>query len=433
MYGCFAVKYVCVAQVHLILPSPPSLDLLSMIQRLSNDELADQRISPSPITPEPTGSDQRSSSDDLKNLSPGEMRKRTQSQGKRRSPNTHHQHHRPLAASKSIDSIDTSPPSSSHHHQGGSSSRGKDRHYREKRPSSRENMLRPPGVTQQQQKSMQITRTQSGGSMLSNGSSSSSASASASASNHRHHHHHHHPRSLSPPANVGSSSASSTRGPSAQALRSQTISPPPPTSKPPPLPSHAKRPGVSSRVAQPPPSARWSGVSFKSTDSASSEDSLTADLPRHPRQHGGSLEGGLEMRPAPAAPGGVQYFPRAHPPNQQNPQFGMAARAGGNGNQGDPPTDYPDGGMKNAYNAGMATSTSSSAGNLAVSSSQHLRKTSWQGTKPMDYSNASHPLQMSVSRGHSQSIGSTLSSYPWHNAHSLPHQQNKYPQQQQKR
>ena len=80
-------------------------------------------------------------------------------------------------------------------------------------------------------------------------------------------------------------------------------------------------------------------------------------------------------------------------------------------------------------NAGGMPS-SGSAGNLTVANTQHLRKTSWQG-KPVDYSNASHPLQMSVSRGHSQSIGSTLSSYPWHTAHSLPLQQNKYPQQQQ--
>lgn len=392
----------------------PIPDLLSMIERLSSDNLADQRISPTPVTPEDEEDGGRKSS-------PGEMRKRSQSQGKKRSPNGHH--HRPLANSKSTDSMeiprfDPQSHGSSHHYMS--------RHRREKK--IKENMLKPPGS------GSHFSRTQSGGTILNSASTSSSSAGNTPTFA---------PRSLSPPANIGSGSSSS------QDLR-RNLSPPPPTSKPPPLPSHAtKRVGGARQQQQQQPPARWSGVSYKSTDSASSEDSLTADLPRHPRQHGptfgsaeqiqghmdsrsmsvGSRPGTIGInRPTGSSRDQPQYFPRAHTPNSQGPTFSMSSQQQqekGKSNRsvprgGVPPSDYPthplDNVVKNAYNSNPA---SSSGGNL-VPNTQHTRKTSWQG-KPMDYTNASHPLQMSVSRGHSQSIGSTLSSYPWHSAHSLPH------------
>lgn len=371
-----------------------------MIERLSSDKLSDQRISPSPGSLDP--SDNQSSSEDLKKHSPGETRKRSQSQGKRRSPGSSSMghrssnHHRPLASSKSTDSIDVQKEHqvSSRHYMS-----SRDRHRR-----SKDNMLHPPGSVGH--KHLHMTRTHSGGAMLSSNHAPMESMVQ--------------PRSLSPPANVSA-------GRTAQELRNRTISPPPPTSRPPPLPAHAKRQ---------PPNARWSGVSYKSTDSASSEDSLTTDLPpRYPRQHSGSAELLERNRSEP------QFFPRAHTPNSQNPSYnpqlhqeklmkafntrpGSAPRSSNMGQQ-----DPAQNAMKNAYNSSSSGGTlppSSSAGSLTVA--QHSRKTSWQGGKPMD-----HPLQMSVSRGHSQSIGSTLSSYPWHNAHSLPHQQHKHPVPQQKR
>lgn len=412
------------------------VDLLSMIERLSNDKLVDQRISPTPVTPEPP--DQRSSSEDLKKLSPSEMRKlspsemrkRSQSQGKKRSPTNLH-HHRPLAGSKSTDSIDTSRVEQqqqqhpSHHY-----TSGHDKHRWEKK--SRDNLLRPPGTSH---KGTHITRTQSGGVMLDGGGIGNHGPSFP-------------PRSLSPPSMNAAPLASSAQ----DLLRSRNLSPPPPTSKPPPLPSHAKRPGGSSRglQQQQAPPSRWSGVSFKSTDSASSEDSLTADLPpRHPRQHGGAygsseqVQGNMESRTSSlgSRPGGngreqPQYFPRAHTQSSQvlaytqhqdkiklyQPNSAPRSNMGGH-----PGSDYPtyplDSIVKNAY-----TGNSS-----AVNNTQHSRKQSWQG-KPMDYSNVSHPLQTSaVSRGHSQPIGSTLTSYPWHSVHNIPSHHKHQPIQPQQR
>ena len=383
-----------------------------MIERLSSDKLSDQRISPSPLEP----SDNQSSSEDLKKYSPGEMRNRSQSQGKRRSPgssstgshhhnHSSHHHHRPLATSKSTDSIDVQRDQSQQQVSSRHYMSARDRHRR-----SKDNMLRPPGSVAGH-KHLHMTRTHSGGALLSNNHTPMEGMMVQ-------------PRSLSPPANVSS-------GGIAQELRNRTISPPPPTSRPPPLPAHAKRQPIS---------ARWSGVSYKSTDSASSEDSLTTDLPpRYPRQHGGSNEL-LQQRNTGSKPE-PQFFPRAHTPNSQNLSYNpqshqdkllkafntrpTSAPRNSNTGQQDPAQNA----VKNAYNSsgtGGPLPPSSSAGNLTVA--QHSRKTSWQGGKPMD-----HPLQMSVSRGHSQSIGSTLSSYPWHSAHSLPHQQHKQPTPQQKR
>lgn len=350
-----------------------------MIERLSSDKLDDQRVSPIPGSLEP------SDSEDLKKSSPGEMRSRSQSHGKKRSPGSggeHHQH-KPLASSRSTGSIELQREQ---HDQVSA----RNRHQRR----SKDIMLRPPGHM-----NMHITRTHSGGAMLS-GSSSAAVVA---------------PRSLSPPANVGS-------GGSAQELRNRTLSPPPPTSRPPPLPSHAKRP----------PSSRWSGMSYKSTDSASSEDSLTTDLPpRYPRHavtHGSAeLIQGIPERPGffvGVNPQGPSYQQDKLKSYQHGTRPMSAPR--GNPGQQDPAHSV----VKNAYNSSSGggsnmppTGTSSSAGNLAVNSTQHARKTSWQSK----YANASHPLQMSVSTGRSQSIGSTLSSYPWHNAHSLPQQQHKQP------
>lgn len=370
-----------------------------MIERLSSDKLSDQRISPSPGSLDP--SDNQSSPEDLKKYSPGEIRKRSQSQGKRRSPGSgghHHSsshHHRPLANSKSTDAIDLQRDQqqqvSSRHYMS-----GRERHRR-----SKDNMLHPPG-----HKNLHMTRTHSGGPMLSSNHHTPMASMVQ-------------PRSLSPPANVGSSGT--------QELRNRTLSPPPPTSRPPPLPAHAKKQ---------PPNARWSGVSYKSTDSASSEDSLTADLPpRYPRKHGvmhSSAE--LLQERTRAEP---QFFPRAYPPNAQNPAYSLQAQhqemaKGFNNkpmsspriNTGQQQQQQDSTHPMDSVVSNAALPPTGSAGNLSANTTQHSRKTSLQG-KPVDYSNASHPLQMSVSRGHSQSIGSTLSSYPWHSAHSLPHPQPK--------
>ena len=379
-----------------------------MIARLSSDNLTDQRVSPTPITPEDE------EGEEVRKESPGEVRKRSQSQGKRRSPSGHH-HHRPLAASKSSDSYDGGPPqvqgsSSSHHYMG--------RHRREKK--IKDSMLKPPTTGGS---GRPFTRTHSG-SVLSSSSTGNAPTIP--------------PRSLSPPASVGGMAAAS-----AQDLRSKNLSPPPPTSKPPPLPSHAaaKRPGSRQQQQQQPPPSRWSGVSYKSTDSASSEDSLTADLPRHPRAHGPTFGGSMEGRFSGGTKDQPQYFPRAHTPSgssQGLTTYGGASSSNRLGGVrpnvgGVPASDYPthplDNVVKNAYNGGMA---GGSSGNLTVNT-QHARKTSWQG-KPMDYSNATHPLQMSVSRGHSQSIGSTLSNYPWQTAHnSLPSQQKLQAQQLPKR
>ena len=387
----------------------PITDLFSMIERLSGDNLADQRISPTPVTPE--------EAEELRNRdSPGDMRRRTQSQGKKRSPNS--THHRPLASSKSTDSIDVSQQQGSSHHY-------MSRHRRERERRHRgDNMLRPPGS------GTQFSRTHSGGTLHNGGASSSSSSTSNT-----------------PTFPPHSSSVGPANSSSAQDLRSRNLSPPPPTSKPPPLPSHAARKASGSRHMQQ-QQTRWSGVSYKSTDSASSEDSLTADLPRHPRQHGPTFGGSAEQiqghnhpdarslstgsRPGttgnkPNSKDQPQYFPRAHTPTNQGPTYGVTSqpqkqyqpsRSSSNPRSNVPASDYP----------GYSATPGQGTANLAVNNTQHSRKTSWQG-KPMDYSNASHPLQMSVTRGHSQSIGSTLSSYPWHSAHNLPQQQQIYKQQ----
>ena len=397
-----------------------------MIERLSNDKLDDQRISPGPLTPE--SADMRSSPEDTK-LSPGERRRRTQSQGKKRIGGTNH--HRPLASSKSTDMIDLAQLE-----QKNSSRRfltgGRDK--QRKRP--KENYLKPPGT--ESSSNSHFNRTQSGSS-LQNGNTEYNISVS--------------PRSLSPPAGIGSGGDSSSG-------RNRNLSPPPPTSKPPPLPSHAKRMSGSrggGGVSQAPSSSRWSGVSFKSTDSASSEDSLTAELPHHPKQHSGS--GGYGLEQSHSRDHRSISITRTHVSNDsaymssssQSLDKNQKQRQLSTGNPplarglGSPPSDYPihqhplDNVVKNSYNSSVSGSGTGTnpGGLLAVDSQQQqvVRKTSLQG-RPVDYSNPSHPLQMSVSKGNSsssQAIGATYSSYPWHSAHSLPTQQQNKMQQQHKR
>ena len=356
-----------------------------MIERLSSDKLDDQRISPGAITPEP--SDQSSPKGSQRsNHSPGEMKKRTQSQGKKLTNSSnrhHHHHHRQLASSKSTDSIDIPRGElvSSYH------SSGRDKHRRERRP--KENYLHP-GMNTANNENKSFTRSLSGSSINTGNEHPTSVLQ----------------RSFSPPGNLPH-----------EEEQNRNLSPPPPTSKPPPLPSHAKRPSGTRGV--PPPPSRWSGTSFKSTDSASSEDSLTADLPHHPKQHGlygseqvqgNSRLGSIGSRATKGQPASIHqdafYNKKAYQRNRP-----MNSRGTMVGNL--PSSEYP---AQVVDNGSISSSNSGNDGQ---------RKTSWQG-RPVDYSNATHPLQMSVSRGHSQSTGTSLTSYPWHSAIPQQSQQKRY-------
>lgn len=442
-----------------------------MIERLSSDTLDDQRISPSPITPEQSDSEQnlqRPSSEELK-YSPGDMRKRSQTQGKRAGATSNR--HRPLTNSKSTDSIDcpdgdvhhnqkgrhyNPPPSSSSSSSSSSSHRLSSRHeHRDRRGDhhaggSRDTThLRPPPPSSSSFSSdshnhvgnVHFSRTQSGSSIQSGQSRVSTSTTSTTGTGSQLPPHQH--RSLSPPATMGSSSSS---------REGRTISPPPPTSKPPPLPSHVKRLS-GSRSMQPP--SRWSGTSYKSTDSASSEDSLTADIPNHKPYslHGSEQQHQQGVRDTHSMSVGTRpnmdnsrYFRTGHvSPNGSTPvSSNNVALDKGNSvyqQQGrttgaECPAHSLDSVVKNAYlNSGNhinSSLNSGSSGNLVVSDHQAVRKTSWQG-RHMDCTNATHPLQTSVSRGQSQSIGASLSSYPWRSAHTLPNQPQKpsFQQQQQ--
>lgn len=285
-------------------------------------------------------------------------------------------------------------------------------------------MLKPPGSGH---KALHMHRTHSGDVLLNGGGGSGNPSYVS-------------PRALSPPAGMLGMDLGGGRS-SSQDLRSKNLSPPPPTTRPPPLPMHTKRPpGPPTHVTVTTNTApsRWSGASYRSTDSASSEDSLTTDLPRHPRQHGG-VYNSSEQQDQP------QYFPRAYTSpalfggvaiqQQERVKSHPANNRPVKGGHPDSSSHPLDSIVKNAYNSSnLAVGPAGNGGGPNSTQQQQQqqvsRKASWQG-KPVDYSNASHPLQMSVSRGHSQSIGSSLASHPWgHSAqHNLPHK----PHQQQKR
>ena len=366
-------------------------DLISMIQRLQGDKLDDQRISPEP------GSDPKSSSEDLRGAphgkrSPGEMRQRSSTldgHRKRRSDGHEHGSHRQLSNSKSIDT-NNGHHHHHHYHRGRSAGGSRDRESRTT-DRQREQYLKPPargGLS-----STKFSRTQSGSSISHNTTRPPKVAI----------------RSLSPPAVMSYDYDMRERS---------NTSPPPPTSKPPPLPNNAKRLSGSRRMAS---NARWSGTSFKSTDSASSEDSL--DGPRQVNY--GPIGSDHIYVNRDVRPEQPRFFPRAHPNDapiymnsgvQQQPQYqqqewpksyqksrpGSSSKASSNSPpMPSPPTEYPHP-LDNLVTEAYSNAPSSGSNN-------HQRKPSWPGKQ-------SHPLQ--TSRGPQSSSAQSLSSYPWHNAHS---------------
>ena len=366
-----------------------------MIDRLQGDTLADQKTSPSPrTTPEPgtVPSPNSSPSDQKEKHSPGEGRHRSSSHSKKRSGSAHHSH-RSLSGSRSIDP--DSYRSHHHHHSSGggggghrsrSSGRGHSGGEGEEKRSRHDNYLKP---------STQFSRTQSGSSISSSHSRSPELPPK---------------RTISPPAALSRPITDYE-----MRLRNNTTSPPPPVSKPPPLPSSAQRMSGSRRMAS---DARWSNASFKSTDSASSEDS---DLPRHARVHHGQYTDHTYVNKAwlqgSSHPDLPKYFPKAHssshidqgvslsqPMLDSGPMYvntrsyqrnrPSSSKAGSNSPpMPSPPSENPHP-LDNLVNEAYLQAPPSLAGS---------RKTS-------------HPLQNSLSRGAMTASGTQLSSYPWHNA-----------------
>lgn len=358
-----------------------------MIGRLQGDTLSDQKTSPSPrTTPEPAGvTPNTSPSDQQGKHSPGEVRHRSHSHSKKRSGSAQNSH-RTLTGSKSID-----PDAHRGHQHGGghkgdrdrSRSSGRSRGDGEEKRSRHDHFLKP---------STQFSRTQSGSSITSSHSKSPELPPK---------------RALSPPAAVNRPITDYEKH-----VHNNTTSPPPPQSKPPPLPSGVQRMSGSRRMAS---DARWSNASFRSTDSASSEDS---DLPRHARVYHGQYPDhtyvnrgwAQQQQQGNSQTEQPRYFPKAYADQSgsQSQDSGpmyvntrsyqrsrpSSSKAGSNSPpMPSPPSETPHP-LDSMVNEAYLTAPSGVAGQ---------RKTS-------------HPLQNSLSRGAMTASGTQLSSYPWHNA-----------------
>lgn len=363
-------------------------DFFSMLNRVQGDTLHDQKTSPSPrTTPEPTSVTPNSSPPSGKH-SPSDGRHRSHSHSKKKSGSGH----KSLASSRSID-----PDAHKGHHHGhrersrsSGKNRGSDGEERRSRQDSGSALLKPPASTK-------FSRTQSGSSITSSHSRSPELPPK---------------RALSPPAIMSHQPITDYE----LRLRNNATSPPPPTSKPPPLPGDAtaKRLSGSRRMAS---DARWSNASFRSTDSASSEDSdmharvYHGQYPDHTYVNRAWMQGGNGQTDQP------RYFPRAHssqmmdqsgnsPPSQQDsgPTYvntrsyqksrPSSSKAGSNSPpMPSPPSENPHP-LDNFVNEASLQAPSGVTGQ---------RKTS-------------HPLQNSLSRGPMTASGTQLSSYPWHNA-----------------
>ena len=238
-------------------------DLFAKIETLQGDVLSDQRTSPTPhTTPEPQPMRARSQDDLLDSQAQADLRRRTNSAGKR-SPSTNDLPHKMLTVSKSI----------------GVLGHGQTRHQ----------SLTPTGPPHSHQSSSkhQFKRVQSGSSI------SNSQRAIHKPVN----------RSVSPPAGVSYEEAR---------RRSGNVSPPPPTSKPPPLPKEARR---MSGGGGKPQNTRWS--SSTKTDSVSSGDSSDVAHSDKHRRHQPNAEHIYENRPGEVP----QFFPQAHPNQTDGPVY----------------------------------------------------------------------------------------------------------------
>lgn len=375
--------------------------MFSKIFRLQRDDLDDQRTSPTPgSTPEPDGvptppshgSGRSSSQDDLLRKSPNDMRRRAQSQGKR-SPSTNELSHKMLSVSRSIDVLDHGHHNHNHidKHSRGERDKRSDKH-----PRHSTDELRVPQPSHHRSSRTQFKRVQSGSSIT------NSQKEIVKIGN----------RSLSPPANLEQDAMDEYR-------RRSNTSPPPPTTKPPPLPNNVKRlSGGRSVTTHPNP--RWSATSFKSTDSASSEDSLTADPPRHTKhrhqKHNGTEH--IYVNRANAVDQQPQYFPQAYPAGDK---------------RGDGNPIYMNGSVQEKARSYQRNRPI----NLSSLSTERNPRPSMMPSPPRDDGHpldnlvteayaqrkSSHPLQNTRGQGHSRS-GTNLSSYPWHTAHA-PQQQRK--------
>ena len=373
--------------------SPSIVELISMIDRIQGDTLHEQKTSPSPrTTPEPNSgiSPSSSHSDSLEKRSPGETRHRSHHHHSRKRGGSAHNSHRALSGSRSIDP----EAHRGHHHRSGGHrdrlrSSGKDHADSDERKRRHDNYLKPS--------SPNFGRTQSGSSI-----SSSHKSPAVTPPM----------RAMSPPASMNRPITDYE-----MRLRNNNISPPPPTSKPPPLPSNAMRMSGPRKVAS---DARWSNASFRSTDSASSEDS---DLPRQARVHHGSFPDHTYVNKAwqmqhhgNSQPDLPRYFPRAHSNLEQA------------GSLSQPSSQEPGPMYVNTRSYQRSRPSSSKAG----SNSPPMPPPPTENNHPLDnlvneaYLQApsgvngqrktSHPLQNSLSHGPMTSSGTQLSSYPWHNA-----------------
>ena len=355
-----------------------------MLNRVQGDTLHDQKTSPSPrTTPEPNTVAPNSSPPSSKH-SPSDGRHRSHSHSKKKSGSGH----KSLASSKSID-----PDAHKGHHHGHrerSRSSGKNRGSDgEERRSRQDALLKPPAAPSK------FSRTQSGSSISSSHSRSPELPPK---------------RALSPPAIMSHQPITDYE----LRLRNNATSPPPPTSKPPPLPGDAaKRLSGSRKMAS---DARWSNASFRSTDSASSEDSdMHARVyhgqypPDHTYVNRAWMQAGNSQTDQP------RYFPRALSSHAMD-QSGNSL-----------PSQQDSGPMYvNTRSYQKSRPSSSKAG----SNSPPMPSPPSENPHPLDnlvneaslqapsgqQRKTSHPLQNSLSRGPMTASGTQLSSYPWHNA-----------------
>ena len=363
-----------------------------MLDRVQGDTLHEQKSSPSPrTTPEPGGTTPNSSpSSDRRSPSDGRHRSHSHSNKKRSGGSGGH---KSLSGTRSID-----PEGQRGHHRGhrersrsSGKSRGSDG---EDRRSRHDAHLKPPAS------SSKFGRTQSGSSILSSSSRSPESPPK---------------RAHSPPATMSHHQPITDYQ---LRLRNNMTSPPPPTSKPPALPSEAaKRLSNSRGLAS---DARWSNASFRSTDSASSEDS---DL--HARVYHGQYPDHTYMNRAWTMGGGnsqsdqPRYFPRAHSSNLMDQSGNSPPSQDGGG-----PT-YVN--TMRSYRRGKPSSSKAGSNSPPMPSPP-----SSENPHPLDnfvseaslqapsgvagQRKTSHPLQNSLSRGPMTASGTQLSSYPWHNA-----------------